>query len=168
MAAGRRWTIRDRSGHAVYSTRERWHHIIGAMNHPEMALYEERQKETLQSCQRRQDALNPPKYRYVQAFADLPEGNTHIVAIVLFRFSQGDDGKPNYSIFAQTTDIGPRSFPLTGLDELSDDLREVVLDILLHPAVHNILSLSAYTPSLADTIPISSLPPLSVAASISS
>jgi uncharacterized protein YuzE len=74
----------------------------------------------------------------------------------------------DYSILAQTTDIGPRSFPLTGLDELSDDLQEMVLDILLHPPVHNILSLLAYTPSLAETIPIISLQPLSVAASTSS
>jgi uncharacterized protein YuzE len=74
----------------------------------------------------------------------------------------------DYSILAQTTDIGPRSFPLTGLDELSDDLREMVLDILLHPPVHDILSLLAYTPSLAETIPIISLQPLSVAASTSS
>ena len=74
----------------------------------------------------------------------------------------------DYSILAQTTDIGPRSFPLTGLDELSDDLREMVLDILLHPPVRDILSLLAYTPSLAETIPIISLQPLSVAASTSS
>jgi uncharacterized protein YuzE len=74
----------------------------------------------------------------------------------------------DYSILAQPTDIGPRSFPLTGLDELSDDLREMVLDILLHPPVHDILSLLAYTPSLAETIPIISLQPLSVAASTSS
>ena len=74
----------------------------------------------------------------------------------------------DYSILAQTTDIGPRSFPLTGLDALSDELREMVLDILLHPPVNNILSLSAYTPSLAETIPIISLQPLSVAASTSS
>jgi uncharacterized protein YuzE len=74
----------------------------------------------------------------------------------------------DYSILAQTTDIGPRSFPLTGLDELSNDLREMVLDILLHPPVRDILSLLAYTPSLAETIPIISLQPLSVAASTSS
>src|SRR5262245_28638793 len=28
-----------------------------------------------------------------------------------------------YSVLAQTTDVGPRSFPLTGLMQLSDDLR---------------------------------------------
>jgi len=73
----------------------------------------------------------------------------------------------DYFILAQTTDMGPRSFPLTGLDKLSDELRKMVLNILLHPPVHDILSLSAYTPSLAETIPIISLQPLSVAASTS-
>ena len=70
----------------------------------------------------------------------------------------------DYSILAQTTDLGPRSFPLTGLDHLSGELRAMVLDILLHPPVRDILSLSAYTPSLAETIPIISVLPLSVAA----
>lgn len=74
----------------------------------------------------------------------------------------------DYSILAQTTDIGPRSFPLTGLDQLSVELREMVLDILLQPPVRDILALSAYTPSLAETIPITSLQPLSVTASTSS
>ena len=35
-----------------------------------------------------------------------------------------------YSVLAQKTDMGPRSFPLIGLTELSEDLREIVLDIL--------------------------------------
>lgn len=73
----------------------------------------------------------------------------------------------DYSILAQTTDIGPRSFPLTGLDALSDELRQMVLDILLHSPVRDILSLSAYTPSLAGTIPIISLQPSSLSASTS-
>lgn len=72
----------------------------------------------------------------------------------------------DYSILAQTTDIGPRSFPLTGLHQLSADLKEMVLDILLHPPVRNILLLSAYTISLAETVPIISLQPLSGAVSI--
>ncbi len=61
-----------------------------------------------------------------------------------------------YSLLAQKTEIGFRSFPLTGLAELSDDLRELVLDILQHPPVNRILSLSAYTPSIVETIPITS------------
>jgi hypothetical protein len=63
MAVGRRWTVQDRYGNAVYLTHERWHHIIEVMNHPEMALYEECLKETIQLGQRRQDSLNPQKYR---------------------------------------------------------------------------------------------------------
>ena len=74
----------------------------------------------------------------------------------------------DYSLLAQMTEVGPRSFPLTGLDGLSDELRVMVLDILLHPPVRDILLLSAYTPSFAETIPIVSLQPLSVAASIPS
>ena len=61
-----------------------------------------------------------------------------------------------YSLLAQKTEIGFRSFPLIGLAELSDDLRELVLDILQKPPVNHILSLSAYTPSIVETIPITS------------
>jgi uncharacterized protein YuzE len=69
-----------------------------------------------------------------------------------------------YSLLAQKTEIGPRSFPLTGLDQLSDELREIVLDILLRPPVSDILSLSTYTPSFVETIPITSLRPVPIAA----
>ena len=66
----------------------------------------------------------------------------------------------DYSVLVQRTDIGPRSFPLTGLAELSDELRDIVLDILARPPVSNILTLSAYTPSLLETIPITLLQPV--------
>jgi uncharacterized protein YuzE len=68
-----------------------------------------------------------------------------------------------YSVLAQKTEVGPRSFPLTGLAELSDELRETVLEILQRPPVSNILSISAYTPSLVETIPITSLQPVPLA-----
>ena len=61
-----------------------------------------------------------------------------------------------YSVLAQQTEIGPRSFPLTGLAELSAELRELVLDILQQPPVNRILLLLAYTPSMVETIPITS------------
>lgn len=69
----------------------------------------------------------------------------------------------DYSLLAQKTEMGPRSFPLTGLAELSDELRELVLDILHHPPVSDILFLSTYTPSIAETIPITSLQPKAIA-----
>lgn len=65
----------------------------------------------------------------------------------------------DYSLLAQKTEIGPRSFPLTGLAELSDELREIVLDILRRPPVSDILFLSTYTPSITEAIPITSLLP---------
>lgn len=68
-----------------------------------------------------------------------------------------------YSLLAQRTEIGPRSFPLTGLAELSEELREIVLDILLRPPVRDILSLSTYTPSIVKAIPITSLQPVAEA-----
>jgi uncharacterized protein YuzE len=68
----------------------------------------------------------------------------------------------DYSILAQKTEIGPRSFPLTGLTALSDELREIVLDILARPPVSDVLSVSAYTPSLAETVPITSLQPMAI------
>lgn len=64
-----------------------------------------------------------------------------------------------YSLLAQQTDVGPRSFPLTGLSELSEDLRDVVLDILQRPPVSDLISLSSYTPTISETIPIMFLHP---------
>ena len=62
-----------------------------------------------------------------------------------------------YSVLAQTADFGPRSFPLPGLAQLSTDLRDLVLEILLSPPVKEILTLSTYTPSYAEAIPITSV-----------
>jgi len=62
-----------------------------------------------------------------------------------------------YSILAQRTEFGPRSFPLTGLNLLSDELKEIIYGILLNPPVSNILILSAYTPSSVEVIPITLL-----------
>lgn len=62
-----------------------------------------------------------------------------------------------FSILAQRTEIGPRSFPLDGLDVLSKELRELVINVLQQPPVSDILALSAYTPSATETIPIASI-----------
>ncbi len=62
-----------------------------------------------------------------------------------------------YSLVAQKTEVGPRSFPLTGLSALSDELRSLVLELLARPPASEVLSLSAYTPSAVETIPITRL-----------
>ncbi len=109
MIAGRRWMVRDRYGNDIYLTHERWEHIVEPINHPEMSAYEEHLKETIQSGRRKQDSLNPQKYRYVNAFDELAEDNTHIIAIVLFRFSEGPGGAPvpnHYIVTAYQKEIG--------------------------------------------------------------
>ena len=63
----------------------------------------------------------------------------------------------NYSILIQKADFGPRSFPLTGLIKLSDETREIVMGILESSPVKEILSLSTYTPSFSEAIPITLL-----------
>ena len=62
-----------------------------------------------------------------------------------------------YSVLAQRTEVGPRSFPLPGLAELSEELRGLVLEVLLRPPVSDILRRSACTASPLETIPITSL-----------
>jgi hypothetical protein len=109
MTNSKCWSIQDRYGNEIYLTQERWEHIIDLINHPEMTEYEEHLRETIRSGTRRQDPLNPQKYRYMTAFDDLAEDNTHIIAIVLFRFGADDVGKPipnNYIVTAYQKEIG--------------------------------------------------------------
>jgi len=101
--------VRDHYGNDIYLTHERWEHITEPMNHPEMSAYEEHLKETIQSGRRKQDPLNPQKHRYARPFDGLAEDNTHIIAIVLFRFGEGPGGEPvpnNYIVTAYQKEIG--------------------------------------------------------------
>ena len=71
----------------------------------------------------------------------------HAVGLTLF----------DYSVLAQPTEIGFRSLPLKGLEELPPDVREVVIEIPLSSPVKDVLSLSAYMSSMIEIIPITSL-----------
>ncbi len=62
-----------------------------------------------------------------------------------------------FSLLTQKTEIGPRSFPLSGLAELPEELKNMVIGILTTPPINEILHMSAYTPSSMETIPITSL-----------
>jgi hypothetical protein len=104
-----RWTQNNHFGNVIYLTDERWDHIIGGNNHPEMAGFEEYLKKTIRLGIRKQDPLNPHKYRYTKKFEDLPEGNTHIVAIVLFRLRETSAAEPvpnNYIVTAYQKEMG--------------------------------------------------------------
>ena len=63
----------------------------------------------------------------------------------------------DYSLLSQRADFGPRSFPLTGLTELSEELQDLVVGILQSQPVADILNLSTYTPTYAEAVPITSL-----------
>ena len=60
----------------------------------------------------------------------------------------------DFSVLVQLTNLGPRSFPLTGLDELEPAWQDTVIEIITQPPVNQILKVSVYTPSLAEAVPI--------------
>ncbi|NOT05920.1 MAG: hypothetical protein HOP27_15100 [Anaerolineales bacterium] len=109
MANPIRWTIQDRHGNNIYLTQERWEHIIESINHPEMEEYEGELMETVRTGTRKQDTLNPQKYRYSKEFNNLPASNTHIVAIVLFGVREGEIGEiisNNFIVTVYQKEIG--------------------------------------------------------------
>jgi len=63
----------------------------------------------------------------------------------------------NYSILIQKADFGPRSFLLAGLTQLPEETREIVMEILEKSPVKEILSLSTFTPSFSEALPITLL-----------
>ncbi|MBI4641113.1 MAG: DUF2283 domain-containing protein [Candidatus Tectomicrobia bacterium] len=71
----------------------------------------------------------------------------------------------DFSVLVQLTNLGPRSFPLSGLSELEPDWQDTVIQIITSPPVNQILKVSVYTPSLAETVPITLVekPPIPLA-----
>ena len=68
----------------------------------------------------------------------------------------------DFSVLVQITQLGPRSFPLSGLLDLEPEWLETVIEIITKPPVNQILHVSSYMPSMAEAIPIISVekPPL--------
>jgi len=102
MSDGKRWTVQDRNRREIYLTEERWQHIIAPDGHPEMVDYEQELRLTIRTGQRTQDSLIPNKYYYIKAFPDLPEGNSHIIAVVLFTFATDEKGCATPNNFVTT------------------------------------------------------------------
>ena len=61
------------------------------------------------------------------------------------------------SVLVELTNIGPRSFPLSGLDDLEPDWQEMVLDIVSRPPVNQILKLQVFTPALNKSTPATTI-----------
>lgn len=68
----------------------------------------------------------------------------------------------DYSLLIQVTDIGQKGFPLTGLDEVSQETRDTVLALLKQRPATDVLTLLAYTPSHHEQIPIVAINTLAV------
>ena len=63
----------------------------------------------------------------------------------------------DFSILTQKTDFGPRGFPLTGFAEIPEDMREIVIRIITTPPVSQYLKVMTYSPTLSESIPITSV-----------
>jgi hypothetical protein len=90
--------VRDRDGHEIYMTAERWEH---ALEHPGMSeQLLEQVLATLRSGRRKQDRFDPAKFFYKKSFADLPRGHTHIVIVVKFGWQSDPSIANNFVLTA--------------------------------------------------------------------
>ena len=71
----------------------------------------------------------------------------------------------DFSVLVQMTQLEPRSFPLSGLQDLEPEWRETVIEIITKPPINQILRVSSYMPSMTEVVPITSVekPPIAVA-----
>lgn len=74
------WAVQDRAGNRIVLTDERWQHIVAG--HWELTELRGQILETIRHGARKQDPLDPHKYRYSKRFSALPYGYTHIFVIV--------------------------------------------------------------------------------------
>lgn len=102
MGTGKLWSVLDRYGNEIYLSAERWQHIIDADNHSELTPFLEEVARTVQRGRRRQDAYDPNSYQYYLTFPHLPDGNTHIVVCVRFRWAVATDGSVKEEKFVTT------------------------------------------------------------------
>jgi uncharacterized protein YuzE len=72
------------------------------------------------------------------------KANRSVVSITLF----------DYSLLTQTTAMGVRSFPLTGIHSLAESTRDFILESLQQEPIRDVIELLAYTPSSTEQIPI--------------
>jgi hypothetical protein len=71
--------VTDRWDNRVTLTDERWQHIVEG--HPELEEFREQVLETVRKGRRKQDPIDPQKYKYFYPVQRLPFGLTHIVVV---------------------------------------------------------------------------------------
>lgn len=87
-------TVADRYGNQIYLTDERWTHIV--TTHPDMYGHKDNLLLTLKTGKRKQEPLDPSKYKYYKRFDILETGYNHIIVVV--KFSEKAEKDTNKSI----------------------------------------------------------------------
>ena len=85
--------VKDRHGNEIYLTKERWKH---ALDHPGMEVrLLGATLSALKTGRRKQEPIDPTKYRYKKEFDDLPEDDTPMVVVVKFGIDRTDPSRAN-------------------------------------------------------------------------
>lgn len=63
----------------------------------------------------------------------------------------------DFSVLAQMTRFGPRTFPLSGLAALEPDWQDMVIDIITSSPVDQVLRVLTYTPTPCEAIPVAAI-----------
>lgn len=63
----------------------------------------------------------------------------------------------DFSVLASRSELGPRSFALTGLETLPKDLREIVVQIITTAPVNHLLKISIFDSFSAHPIPLTTI-----------
>ncbi len=90
--------VKDRLGHTIYLTDERWDH---ALDHP--GMYDDILDYILQTIRqgtRKQDKFSSAKFKYSHAFTDLPPFYTHVVVVVKFGWRGSPSAENNFVLTA--------------------------------------------------------------------
>jgi hypothetical protein len=60
----------------------------------------------------------------------------------------------DFSILTERTEYGPRSYPLTTLDELPEEVRAIVLQVVMSMPVQQFLKVSHFQASPTESVPL--------------
>ncbi len=101
-----KWVVQDRNGASIYLTRERWNYILSY--HEELEGLLDEVLNTVRYGRRRQEPLDPARYKYYRPCPALPPGYNTMVVVVKFAIehrAEGAFGSNNFVITAWGTYI---------------------------------------------------------------
>lgn len=96
----RQWLVHDRDGREIYLTEEQWAHII--TGHRELRHHLDEVLNTIRRGRRRQQPTDPQAYLYRLPCELLPRPYNGIAVVVVFRYTQDENGQLIPNNFAVT------------------------------------------------------------------